>query len=474
MKFLYKLLLWNIVILAVSLSVGGYIFVNFVFNTSMEREINQAMEESNILQFAFETAALNIPSRYDVLQDTTIEEIGLNLENSGHGSGRLLRLSNESRQPLYSSNGFVSETDFLQEITKENRIYKVLSVGEHYYVQTGIQMNVLNRTLYLETMKDVTQVYHERSEGFAVYRKVILWVLGIATVVLFIITSWLTKPIRLLTKAARKMTAGDYSYRAKVISDDEMGQLTEDFNKMANALEENINELEEGVKAREDFIAAFSHELKTPLTAIIGYADMLRSRKLDEEKHFLSANYIYTEGKRLEAMSFRLLDLIVTKRTEIEKNIVSTDELFGYLRELFGEHPTVRIHCEYESANIKVEENLLKSVLLNLVDNACKASKDGGKVEIYGHEQENGYLFTVKDYGVGIPKEECKKITEAFYMVDKSRSRSKNGAGLGLALCVAILSLHGSELIIESEVEKGSCFSFLIPREEVTMHEKAM
>ena len=467
MKFLYKLLLWNIVIMAVSLSVGGYVFVNFVFQTSMEREIRQSMEESNILQFAFETAALNIPSRYDVLQDTTIEEIGFNLENSGHGTGRLLRLSNESKQPLYTSDGFVTETAFLQEITEDNRIYQVLCIENRYYVQTGIQMNVLNRELYLETMKDVTQVYAERAEGFEVYRKVVLVVLGIATVVLFIITSWLTKPIRLLTKATRKMTAGDYAYRAKVISDDEMGQLTEDFNKMANSLEENITKLEESVKTREDFIAAFSHELKTPLTAIIGYADMLRSRKLDEEKHFLSANYIYTEGKRLETMSFRLLDMIVTKRAEVEKQIISTESLFVYLKELFGEQTNVKVRCQYELANIKVEEDLLKSVLLNLVDNACKASKEGGRVEILGRKQESGYLFAVKDYGVGIPKEECKKITEAFYMVDKSRSRSKNGAGLGLALCVEILKLHGSELVIESEVGEGSCFSFLIPWEEV-------
>lgn len=468
MKFLYKLLLWNVVIMAVSLSVGGFVFVNYVFETSMEREIQQSMEESSILQFAFETAALNIPSRYDVLQDSTIEEIGFNLENSGQTGGRLLRLSDENKSPLYASDGFVMETDFLQEITEDTRVYQVICVGERYYVQTGMQMDALNRELYLETMRDVTQVYEERAEGFGVYRNVVFLVLLIASIVLWIITSWLTKPIRLLTKATRKMTAGDYSYRAKVISDDEMGQLTDDFNRMANAMEENILKLEEGVKAREDFIAAFSHELKTPLTAIIGYADMLRSRKLDEEKHFLSANYIYTEGKRLETISFRLLDLIVTKRLEITKENISTESLFHYLKEMYGEHPTVRVRCQYELANISVEEALLKSVLLNLVDNACKASKEGGKVEILGRKTAQGYLFAIKDYGVGIPKEECKKITEAFYMVDKSRSRSRNGAGLGLALCVEILKIHGSELMIESELDKGSCFSFVIPWEEVT------
>ncbi len=467
MKFLHKLLLWNVVIIAVSLSVGGFFFVNFVFKTSMEREVQQALEENEIIQFAFETAALNIPSRYNVLQDATIQEIGVNLKNSGQSNERLLRISDESKRILYASDNFAGNEEFLLEIKKDARIYQLLSADGDYYVQTGIKFDILNRELYLETMRDVTQVYEERTEGFSVYRKVVFVVLLIASVVLLVITSWLTKPIRYLTKATRKMASGEYDYRAKVISNDEMGQLTDDFNKMAQSLEENMSKLEAEVKAREEFIAAFSHELKTPLTAIIGYADMLRSRKLEEDKHFMSANYIYTEGKRLESMSFRLLDLIVTKRTEIEKQTVNTESLFQYLKTMYEDDSYVRVRCQYELATIRVEVNLLKSVLLNLLDNAKKASAEGGKVEIIGRKQKEGYLFAVKDYGVGIPIEEQKKIVEAFYMVDKSRSRSKNGAGLGLALCVEILNLHGSELQVESEVGKGSCFSFLIPWEEV-------
>lgn len=453
--------------MAAAFGIGGYSFVDFVFETSVEREVGQAMNDSSILQFAFETAALNIPSRYDMLQDSTIEEIGYNLEKSGNGPGRLLRLSNEDKIPLYSSEGFVEEMDFLMEIAEDTRIYRVISVGEKYYVQTGARMEALDRVLYLETMRDITQVFAERKEGFAVYRRVILVVLACASVVMFVICTWLTKPIRLLTKATRKMTAGDYSYRARIISNDEMGQLTSDFNQMANALENNIDKLEEEVRAREDFIAAFSHELKTPLTAIIGYADMLRSRKLDEEKHFVSANYIYTEGKRLETMAFRLLDIIVTKRFDIEKQYVNTEVLFKYLKELYGDYTHVKILCQYEPAKICGEADLLKSVLINLVENACKASEEGGRVEIIGRKLERGYLFAVKDYGVGIPQEECSKITGAFYMVDKSRSRSCNGAGLGLALCVEILKLHDSELCIESKVGEGSRFSFIIPWGEV-------
>ena len=470
MKFSYKILMWTIIIMAAAFGASGYFFVNYVFETSMDREVGQAMDDSSILQFAFETAALNIPSKYDVLQDSTIEEIGSNLENGGHGPGRLLRLSDEERKLLYASEGFTEDTSFLEQIDADTRIYRVIQSGERYYVQTGTAITTLDRVLYLETMKDVTQVFEERRRGFAVYRHVTCLMLLSSSVVMFFISILLTKPIRLLTHATRKMAEGDYSYRAKQISNDEMGRLTCDFNLMANALEENIHKLEEENRAKEDFIAAFSHELKTPLTAIIGYADLLRSRKLDEEKHFLSANYIYTEGKRLETMAFRLLDIIVTKRGEVAFSEIRVEELFEYLQEMYGQNEEFDISVSYEKGIIYGEINLLKSVMLNLVDNAIKASEPGMKIEICGRQKEDGYHFWVRDYGVGIPTEECKKITEAFYMVDKSRSRSKNGAGLGLALCAAVLELHESRILIESTLGEGSDIGFVIPNKEVNTH----
>lgn len=470
MKFSYKILLCSIMIMAAAFGFGGFFFVNYVFETSMDRAIGQAMDDSSILQFALETAALNIPSKYDVLQDSTIEEIGANLESSQNGS--LLRISDENSQTLYASEGFVEETDLLASVEDQTRIYQVIHPDEHYYVQTGTAISAMDRVLYLETMKDVTDVFEERTQGFSVYRRLTVAMLLISSVAMCFISYWLTKPIRLLAKATRKMTDGDYSYRAEQISRDEMGQLTQDFNRMAEALEKTIHQLEDEVRAREDFIAAFSHELKTPLTSIIGYADVLRSRKLDDETHFMSANYIYTEGKRLEAMSLRLLDIIVTKRYELDAVQVDVQELFDFLKEMYIGKDEIRIDVRFEKCSVFAEINLIKTVLLNLVDNACKASEPGSTVEVYGKKMDEGYFFAVRDYGTGIPQEECQKIMEAFYMVDKSRSRSKNGAGLGLALCTEILKLHGSELMVESTPGEGSCFGFLLPYEEVKGREE--
>lgn len=479
MKFSIKLVLSTIIVLALALGFSGFYFVNYVFETSLEREVGQALDESSILSFAFETAALNVPLKYSVLPDSVVEEIASKLEMGGRSESRLLRIADEEKNVLYTSDGFTADEGLLPQTDQHTKSYRVILAGESYYVHTCVSINALDRILYLETMKDVTGVFTERAMGFSLYRKVTIIMLFTGMVIMLIIASLLTKPIRLLTKATKRMAAGDYAYRAKQISQDELGQLTRDFNGMANALEDNICKLEEEIEAREEFMGAFAHELKTPLTAIIGYADMLRSHKLDEEKSIMSANYIYTEGKRLEAMSFRLLDIIVAKQEEANLQEVPVRELFVYLQEMFAEKKEMDIRFQYEEALVQVEPNLIKTVLVNLVDNACKASESGetaretdgaftenvGVVEVTGQVVDDGYRVAVKDYGIGIPEEEQHKIVKAFYMVDKSRARSKNGAGLGLALCAEILKIHHSKLQIESKVGEGSCFSFILPVE---------
>lgn len=486
MKFSIKLVLSTMIVLALALGFSGFYFVNYVFETSLEREVGQALDESSILSFAFETAALNVPLKYSVLPDSVVEEIASKLEMGGQNGGRLLRIADEEKNILYSSDGFAADEGLLPQTDEHTKSYRVILAGDSYYVHTCVSINTLDRILYLETMKDVTEVYTERAMGFSLYRKVTVIMLLTGMVIMLFIASLLTKPIRLLTKATRRMAAGDYAYRARQISRDELGQLTRDFNRMANALEENISMLEEEIEAREEFMGAFAHELKTPLTAIIGYADMLRSHKMDEEKSIMSANYIYTEGKRLEAMSFRLLDIIVAKQEEADLQEIPVRELFVYLQEMFVGKQGMDIRFQYEEAVVQVEANLIKTVLVNLVDNACKASEAGetalgtddtaaenvGVIEVTGQVVEHGYRIAVRDYGIGIPEAEQHKIVKAFYMVDKSRARSKNGAGLGLALCAEILKIHHSNLQIESKEGEGSCFSFVLPAENRGTYEE--
>ena len=172
MKFSIKLLLCTMIVMAIAFGFSGFYFVNYVFETALDREVGQALDENSILRFAFETAALNVPAKYDVLQDHTIEQIASNMETGGHDSSRLLRLSDEEKNVLYISSGFEADNGLLGQTDENTKTYRVIRQEDSYYIQTGITVNALDRILYLETLKDVSEVFRERQLGFSVYRRV--------------------------------------------------------------------------------------------------------------------------------------------------------------------------------------------------------------------------------------------------------------------------------------------------------------
>ena len=230
-------------------------------------------------------------------------------------------------------------------------------------------------------------------------------------------------------------------------------------------LERSIGNLENVAARREEFIGSFAHELKTPLTAIIGYADMLRSKDMNPKSRFTAAGYIFSEGKRLEALSLKLMDIIVAGHQEFERKRY---EAGYFLRAIAAvtvpslSAEDITLDLRWEPGVISVEPDLFKTLVINLVDNARKASPRNSVIELFGKAEEGGYALYVRDHGRGMPKEELSRITEPFYMIDKSRSRAQNGAGLGLALCQRIAELHGTKLEYESEVGKGTTVRVLL------------
>ena len=163
MKFSIKLVLSTIIVLALALGFSGFYFVNYVFETYLEREVGQALDESSILSFAFETAALNVPLKYSVLPDSVVEEIASKLEMGGRSESRLLRIADEEKNVLYTSDGFTADEGLLPQTDQHTKSYRVILAGESYYVHTCVSINALDRILYLETMKDVTGVFTERA-----------------------------------------------------------------------------------------------------------------------------------------------------------------------------------------------------------------------------------------------------------------------------------------------------------------------
>jgi len=231
--------------------------------------------------------------------------------------------------------------------------------------------------------------------------------------------------------------------------------------------EQQFQELEDAARRQEDFIGSFAHELKTPLTSMIGYADMLRTHQVTQEEQFQAANYIFKEGKRLEALSFKLMDLMVVKNQELELRPVKirwmAEDIRGMLQPSLKKAGIV-LKVVMEDEQLLLEPDLMKTVLLNLLDNGRKAIDGEGTLYLLGRKEEEGFALYVRDTGKGIPKEELSRITEAFYMVDKSRSRQQGGAGLGLAICAEIVKRHEGTMKFKSIPGKGTMVRIFIPQ----------
>ena len=283
--------------------------------------------------------------------------------------------------------------------------------------------------------------------------------IAIGAAVSWVTSYLLTRPLGTLSRASRELARGNLSYRAPVRSRDEVGQLASDFNRMAGQLEQNVNRIQETMALQERFMADFSHEMKTPMTSIIGYADLLRSQVLTPDEQMDAANYIFSEGKRLEALGLKLLDMLSLDQSKLQLVPASPADLVaGLLEHLKRVYAQKGIALQYRTAEgmCFLEPDLFKTLLVNLMDNARKALDNGGYIYVWQEMLPDGCRVRVLDNGRGIPPEALTHLTEAFYRVDKSRSRAQGGAGLGLSLCNEIVQLHGGTMQFESRVSNGT------------------
>lgn len=343
------------------------------------------------------------------------------------------------------------------------------------YVTAVSNISEMGQNIFIETTKYISPIFTEYSNHV---KKIQIWsaaILAVSTVFVLITVHFISKPLNKLTSLSAKIANGDITERIKLNrfekSIKEIDMLADSFNNMAECNEKYISQLKEEYKKQEEFTGSFTHELKTPLTTIIGYSDLLRTYDLPQNERRMYAEYIYKEGKRLESLSIHLLNLLVMNNQSFTLSEVKTEVLVYDLKSATAFLPQkygVSLDFYLAKDSVICEPSLLKTLIINLMDNGCKASEKGSRVTVVGKREQGFYVIQVIDHGMGIPENEIKKITEPFYMVDKSRARKQGGAGLGLALCSKIALIHGTSLEITSQLGKGTTVSFKLKRADTS------
>ena len=282
-------------------------------------------------------------------------------------------------------------------------------------------------------------------------------------VALSIMTYRITKPLKLMSDAAKSMAKGDFSRRIPVTRDDEIGQLAVSFNQMTNSLAR----LEE---VRKSFIANVSHELRTPMTTIGGFIDGIIDGTIPYERQNDYLQIVHNEVKRLSRMVESMLSISRLESREAELKLTNFDFKEQLLQIVVGQEQRI----EQKNISIKgldtidnfavnADKDLIYRVIYNLVDNAIKFTDDGGEITFDVKNNSNNLKFKIENTGQGIPEVELPYVFERFYKLDKSRSSNKESTGLGLYIVKTIIKKHGGVITVSSVENQFTAFEFTLP-----------
>lgn len=514
MKLGVKIIFSITIFFSVIFLAGGYALISYFYEITMAREAEAAIGQYQYNKFVVQAYLITKGKEWFAEAAEGRYDFG-SMVSDMDGEVALFTLDHTV---LFSD--FPAKADIsglLEDVDKDIIYYRFLRINNRMYlIMTGVVAHG-DTGIYLVTGTDVERVLEQQEQILKKFGAVYAMAVGIGAFLIFGISVLITKPIKQLTVATKKIADGDYGERVPEGGGDEVGQLAQNFNRMAVAVEEKVQELSENARQKEDFVANFAHELKTPLTSVIGYADRIYKKELPREEQKKAAWYIWNEGMRLEALSLKLMDLIILNHKDFCLQEMESEAVFrelaadvAYLMEEKG----VTLDCAVESAFIHVEYDLFKTLFLNLVDNAVKAgakriqvtgsvkkteesdfmekkeiteensqegkhfeerkrSKDGiGFRKEKPDTEKSCFVVQIQDNGSGIPRQEIKRITEAFYMVDKSRSRKQHGAGIGLALAEKIARIHGGSLDFESDGESGTTVKLCLKCRRAVEHEE--
>lgn len=281
------------------------------------------------------------------------------------------------------------------------------------------------------------------------------------SIIILIASIFLVRPIKKLTKATKRIAAGDFNVKLNIKQTGELGTLARSF-------EEMIHDLQQLEQMRREFVTNVSHEVQSPLTSISGYAQALKQVNLSEQERSRYLEIIIAEAKRMSKMSDNLLKLSMLE-SQSQQPRLSTLSLDEQIRRVIvtlqPQWSARNIHFELDLQGVKVlaDHDQLNQVWTNILSNGIKFSKDGGVIHVSTKQDIKNVTIRISDTGIGIPLEDQKRIFERFFKSDRSHSRKYDGSGMGLAIVKQIVSLHQGDIRVESEPGQGTTFIVTLP-----------
>ncbi|MBQ7337350.1 MAG: HAMP domain-containing histidine kinase [Clostridia bacterium] len=320
--------------------------------------------------------------------------------------------------------------------------------------EDGVRYVLISETICdgaftLTYAKDISEMDEEFHQLFIMFLGVSVASSTLLALFLHLVLRRLYAPLDKLRSVTEQLSRGNFSVRAEERGGDEFALLGADFNRMADQINAQMNELKTTADQKQRMLDDLAHEMRTPLMSIHGYAEYISNANIPEEERIDSAQCIMQESLRLRSISETLLDMAFVRENKIHPAPLATRVLLSNTWDRFqlrAQACGIELTCHEELPILWGDELLLELLLSNLTENALKACREGGRIEIGAREEDGAVMLYVKDNGIGLTNEQLVHITEPFYRTDRARSRSGGGTGLGLALCARIAKAHGGRL----------------------------
>lgn len=454
MRLWHKIFLGTVSLFLIGFLIFAPSIVQRNFKNSLERERERCTNEMG-MQISRIEDRLNMGEE----EGEAVTDIFKKSKNGGwtHDAGYLYL---EDGICLY--NGSVLEEEDVKSIAKEESCLILLGQkNDRHYMIVRHDLGEKGMLVYC---RDVERLYENRKENI---REIILWsilMLAAMSLMAYWMARWVTNPLERMEENVGKLNRGEVCTPLKE-GKDELGKLGAAYNSMSAAVLEREEELRMAAMERQRFIEAMSHELNTPLTSIQGYAQLLQNANCTQEQKMLALQNIQTETRRMQQMQKKLMEIHSIRKENLVKEKVDMVRLVAEVEEelkglIKGKNITVIERVEQKE--MTGDKTLLHILLSNFLRNSITYSESGQIVEIFVYQGEgNQQCLQVKDYGCGIPKDQIKKVTKAFYRVDKSRSRATGGAGIGLYLCNHIVEMMHGELKMFSKEGQGTTITII-------------
>lgn len=473
MKLWVKMVLWSLALFIVIFNISGIAIIESSHSAELRGELSRVLEQQQTLSSAIGVLLQNKVPYTEGLELQILRSYVASYTINAMPSGSYLEVLRQDHSILFRNypGQLSSNRPEIKNIKPGLQNYIIRNCGDRTYLFASSVLTLNGEDICVSYIKDINGIYEKRQQQYISFIVIDLLTCLLFGIGIYLISRKITRPLEELAQSAQQIAEGTYTQGVICDQNDEIGILARSFKRMADIIQQKIEELNESARQKQQFIDNFTHELRTPLTSIIGYSELLKKQDLTPEYYKISLDNIHLAGKRIQHLSDAMLKLAQLRPENLILERITAQQLFAQAGQAFTvrlKEQRVKLIVEPDDYIFYGDSDLCVILIGNLLENSLKASPENSNITLGVFRQSGQIGIFVSDEGTGIPRESLARLFEPFYTADEARS-GPNGLGLGLTICLQIAMLHGWKIEVESKTGQGTDIKIVMQNQDTSI-----